>query len=191
MPLFRAAYRVDVRNKENVGPPEAPCLIVCNHNMPFDWGVLMVAVPASFRAQSMAAAGAESIYGNRVRGFVSSLALNAFPFAKEGPAIRSSLLFARKMLAEGWSIVILPEGTRESDVPMRRFKPGIGWLVARTGAEVLPIRIDVLRPGLFDGGSWLRPRGHVRVNFGPRIRLDPEQPYEAITAELEDAVREA
>jgi 1-acyl-sn-glycerol-3-phosphate acyltransferase len=95
------------------------------------------------------------------------------------------------MLADGWSIVILPEGTRESDVPMRRFKPGIGWLVARTGAEVLPIRIDVLKPGLFDGGSWLRPRGHVRVSFGPRIRVDPEQPYEAITADLEDAVREA
>ena len=95
------------------------------------------------------------------------------------------------MLAAGWCIVILPEGTRESDVPMRRFKPGIGWLVARTGAEVLPVRIDVRKPGLFDGGSWRRPRGEVCVNFGPRIRIDPELGYDEISAILEEAVREA
>jgi 1-acyl-sn-glycerol-3-phosphate acyltransferase len=95
------------------------------------------------------------------------------------------------MLDEGWNVLILPEGERKSNVPMRPFKPGIGWLVARTGAEVLPIRIDVLKPGIFDGGSWRQPRGHVRVSFGPRLRPDASARYDEIAGALEEAVRTA
>jgi 1-acyl-sn-glycerol-3-phosphate acyltransferase len=74
---------------------------------------------------------------------------------------------------------------------MRPFKPGIGWLVARTGAEVLPIRIDVLQPGIFDGGGWRRPRGHVRVSFGKRLQPDITQKYDEIATALQEAVRGA
>jgi 1-acyl-sn-glycerol-3-phosphate acyltransferase len=180
---------VDVVGVENVHRKGPPCLMVSNHNMGLDWGILLVAFPASVRQRLMVAAGSEEIFGNRFRGFAAELIGNAFPFPKEGAQIRQGLESAQAMLTEGWSVLILPEGERRSDVPMRPFKPGIGWLVARTGAEVLPIRIDVLRPGIFDGGSWRSPRGHVRVSFGARIRPDTSEGYEAISSALEEAVR--
>lgn len=165
--------------------------MVSNHNMGLDWGVLAVAFPARARQRLMVAAGSDEIFGNRFRGFAARLIGNAFPFPKEGARIREGLESAQTMLDEGWHVLVLPEGERMSNVPMRPFKPGIGWLVARTGAEVIPIRIDVLKPGIFDGGSRRSPRGRVRVSFGPRIQPDTSKKYEEIAGALEAAVRGA
>jgi hypothetical protein len=55
----------------------------------------------------------------------------------------------------------------------------------------VPIRIDVLKPGIFDGGGWRRPRGHVRVSFGPRLQPDTSKKYDEIATALEEAVRNA
>jgi 1-acyl-sn-glycerol-3-phosphate acyltransferase len=191
VPVFRIGYRIEVTGRDNVLAPGPPCLMVSNHNMGFDWGVLAVAYPAKVRQRLMVAAGSDEIFGNRLRGFAARLMGNAFPFPKEGPRIRDGLESAQAMLDEGWHVLILPEGERKSNVPMRPFKPGIGWLVARTGAEVLPIRIDVLKPGIFDGGGWRRPRGHVRVSFGKRLQPDITQKYDEIATALQEAVRGA
>ncbi|MEX1104177.1 MAG: lysophospholipid acyltransferase family protein [Dehalococcoidia bacterium] len=191
VPVFRIGYRIEVRGRENVLAPGPPSLMVSNHNMGLDWGVLAVAFPAKVRQRLMVAAGSDEIFGNRFRGFAARLIGNAFPFPKEGARIREGLESAQAMLDEGWHVLVLPEGERMSHVPMRPFKPGIGWLVARTGAEVVPLRIDVLKPGIFDGGGWRKPRGHVRVSFGPRIQPDTTRKYDQIATELEDAVRGA
>ncbi|MEX0783767.1 MAG: lysophospholipid acyltransferase family protein [Dehalococcoidia bacterium] len=191
VPVFRIGYRIEVRGRENVLAPGPPSLMVSNHNMGLDWGVLAVAFPAKVRQRLMVAAGSDEIFGNRFRGFAARLIGNAFPFPKEGARIREGLESAQAMLDEGWNVLVLPEGERMSHVPMRPFKPGIGWLVARTGAEVVPLRIDVLKPGIFDGGGWRKPRGHVRVSFGPRIQPDTTRKYDQIATELEDAVRGA
>jgi 1-acyl-sn-glycerol-3-phosphate acyltransferase len=191
VPLFRLAYRIEVGGRENVLAPGPPGLMVSNHNMGLDWGILAVAFPARVRQRLMVAAGSDEIFGNRFRGFAARLIGNAFPFPKEGARIREGLESAQSLLDEGWHVLVLPEGERKSHVPMRPFKPGIGWLVARTGAEVLPIRIDVVKPGIFDGGGWRRPRGHVRVYFGPRLKPDITQNYDEIATALQEAVRSA
>jgi 1-acyl-sn-glycerol-3-phosphate acyltransferase len=190
LPLFRVGYRIEYFGRENIGPAKESCLIVCNHNMGLDWGMLLTAFPASFRQRITVAAGSEDIFGTAWRRFGGQIIGNAFPFAKEGVRIRESLEFSQGMLDQGWSVLLFSEGERKSG-EMRPFKPGIGWLVARTGAEVLPVRIDILKRGLFDRGNWRSPRGHVRVFFGPRIRPDGEQSYEGIALELEQAVRGA
>lgn len=191
VPVSRIFYRVDTRGLEHVLAPGPPCLMVSNHNMGLDWVVLAVAFPAKVRQHVMVAAGQDEIFGNRLRGLGAQIFGNAFPFPKEGARIREGLESARAMLDEGWNVLVLPEGERKSNVPMRPFKPGIGWLVSRTGAEVLPIRIDVLKPGIFDGGGWRRPRGHVLVSFGARLKADTSKNYEEIAAHLEEAVRSA
>ncbi|MGH2608327.1 MAG: lysophospholipid acyltransferase family protein [Tepidiformaceae bacterium] len=191
VPLFRIAYGIEVRGRANVLAPGPPCLMVSNHNMGLDWGILAVAFPARVRQRLMVAAGSDEIFGNRFRGFAARVIGNAFPFPKEGARIRHGLESAQTLLDEGWHVLVLPEGERKSHVPMRPFKPGIGWLVARTGAEVVPIRIDVLKPGIFDGGGWRRPRGRVCVSFGPRLQPDTSKKYDEIAGALEEAVREA
>jgi long-chain acyl-CoA synthetase len=190
-PLLRIGYTVDVRGREHLRGLNEPCLIISNHNMHLDQSMLLRSMPAGFRQRVTIAAAASDIFGNRLRGFFASLLGNAFPFAKEGSGVRESLEYVAKMLDEGWNVLIFPEGKLTVVGPMQPFKSGTGLLAVETGAPVLPMRIDVLRPGFYEG-KWLpHPRARVRVNIGAPVRFAPGTSFTEATAILGQAVREA
>ena len=191
-PLLRIGYTVEIRGRERLKLVQEPCLIISNHNMHMDGSLLLRSLPQGFRQRVAIAAAASDIFGNRVRGFGASLLGNAFPFAKEGSGVRESLEYVAKMLEEGWNILIFPEGKLTVIGPMQPFKAGTGLLAVETGVQVLPMRIDVLRPGFYEG-KWLpHPRARVRVSIGEPVRFKRGQiSYSEATAALEKAVREA
>ncbi len=190
-PLLRIGYALEVRGRENFDLIDEPALVISNHNMHLDQGMLLRAMPDQFRDRLAIAAAASDIFGNRIRGFGSALLGNAFPFAKEGAGVRESLEYVAHMLAEGWHVLIFPEGKLTVGGPMQPFKSGIGLLAVETGAPVLPMRIDILRPGFYEG-KWLpHPRARVRVSVGVPRRFERGTPYAAATAALEEAVRTA
>lgn len=190
-PLLRLGYSVEVRGRARFRDLREPCLIVSNHNMHVDHSLLLRSMPASFRQRVAVAAAASDIFGNRLRGFSASLLGNAFPFAKEGSGVRESLEHVAKMLEEGWNVLIFPEGMLTVLGPMQPFKSGTGLLAVETGVPVLPMRIDVLRPGFYEG-KWLpHPRARVRVNIGEPITFEPGTSYAEATERLEAAVRDA
>ena len=170
---------------------QEPCLIISNHNMHLDQAMLLRAMPHGFRQRVAIAAAASDIFGNRFRGFWASLLGNAFPFAKEGSGVRESLEYVARMLDGGWNVLIFPEGKLTVVGPMQRFKSGVGLLAVETGVPVLPMRIDVLRPGFYEGKWMPHPRARVRVSFGKPVRFEPGTGYAEATTILEQAVREA
>lgn len=190
-PLIRAGYSLEIRGREHIRGIKEPCLIISNHNMHLDQAMLLRSMPSGFRQRVAIAAAATDIYGNRFRGFWASLLGNAFPFAKQGSGIRESLENVARMLDGGWNVLLFPEGKLTVIGPMKPFKSGIGLLAMETGAPVLPMRIDVLRPGFYEG-KWLpHPRATVRVNIGAPVRIEPGTSYSEAAATLERAVREA
>lgn len=191
-PLLRIGYTVEIRGRERLKLVEEPCLIISNHNMHMDGSLLLRSLPQGFRQRVAIAAAASDIFGNRFRGFGASLLGNAFPFAKEGSGVRESLEYVAKMLEQGWNILIFPEGKLTVIGPMQPFKAGTGLLAVETGVQVLPMRIDVLRPGFYEG-KWLpHPRARVRVSIGEPVRFKRGTiTYSEATAALEKAVREA
>ncbi len=190
-PLTRFGYSVEVRGRERFRELKEPCLIISNHNMHLDQAMLLRSMPHGFRQKVTIAAAASDIFGNRLRGFGASLLGNAFPFAKEGSGVRESLEYVAKTLDEGWNVLIFPEGKLTVAGPMQEFKSGTGLLAVETGAPVLPMRIDVLRPGFYEG-KWLpHPRARVRVSIGAPIRFAPGTDYAEATSKLEEAVRTA
>lgn len=190
-PLLRLGYSVEVRGRERLRELKEPCLIISNHNMHLDQAMLLRSMPHGFRQKVTIAAAASDIFGNRLRGFGASLLGNAFPFAKEGSGVRESLEYVAKTLDEGWNVLIFPEGKLTVVGPMQEFKSGTGLLAVETGAPVLPMRIDVLRPGFYEG-KWLpHPRARVRVNIGEPIRFPQGTDYAEATRKLEEAVRQA
>lgn len=68
------------------------------------------------------------------------------------------------------------------------FRPGAARLAQRTGVPVVPIRIDVQRPGIFEG-SW--PRGRVRVVIGEPFCVVPDLRPRDASRLLEQAVADA
>ncbi|MCO5200747.1 MAG: AMP-binding protein [Chloroflexi bacterium] len=190
-PLLRIGYSVEVRGRERFRTVQEPCLLISNHNMHFDVSLLLRSMPHGFRQRVAIAAAASDIFGNRWRGFTASLLGNAFPFAKEGSGVRESLEYVAKMLDEGWNVLIFPEGRLTVVGPMQRFKSGTGLLAVETGVPVVPMRIDVLRPGFYEG-KWLpHPRARVRVSIGEPIHFEQGTGYAEATAMLEEAVRNA
>lgn len=65
--------------------------------------------------------------------------LNAHPLT--GSNDTSSLKLACKLLSEGKKILIFPEGTRSIDGEIAPFKQGIGMLVRKSGAPIIPTYI--------------------------------------------------
>jgi len=190
-PLLRIGYTVEVRGRERFATVQQPCLVISNHNMHLDQAMLLRSMPAKFRGRVAIAAAASDIFGNRLRGFFAGLLGNAFPFAKEGSGVRESLEYVAKMLDEGWNVLIFPEGKLTVIGPMQEFKSGTGLLAIETGVPVLPMRIDVVRPGFYEG-KWLpHPRARVRVSIGEPVRFPPGMSYTEATDLLEQAVREA
>lgn len=190
-PLLKLGYSVEVRGRERFASVQQPCLVISNHNMHLDQAMLLRSMPPNFRRRVAIAAAASDIFGNRLRGFFASLLGNAFPFAKEGSGVRESLEYVAKMLGEGWNVLIFPEGKLTVIGPMQPFKSGTGLLAVETGVPVLPMRIDVLRPGFYEG-KWLpHPRARVRVSVGEPVRFPPGTSYQEATTRLEEAVRNA
>jgi 1-acyl-sn-glycerol-3-phosphate acyltransferase len=190
-PILAIGYDLEVVGSERFGEVREPALLIANHCMHLDMALLLRAMPPELRRRMAIAAAASDIFGNPVRGFGSALLGNAFPFAKEGGGIRDSLEYVDIMLREGWSVLIFPEGRLTVIGPMQPFKGGIGLLARETGAPVLPVRIDVVRPGFWEGRWWPNPRGRVRVTVGEPVRIDSGMHIADATALLERAVREA
>jgi 1-acyl-sn-glycerol-3-phosphate acyltransferase len=189
-PLLRVAYGIEVRGKENlVG--SGPCLFISNHNMHLDWSMLLRAMPWRVRRRVAVAGAADDIFGARRRALTAGLLGNAFPFERDGSGIRESLEEVQGLLKGGWSILMFPEGKLTVCGPTQPFKSGVAWLAVKAGVPVIPIRIDVLRPGMWEPGWFPKFRGRVRVTFGEAVRFTGDAHHAGAAAILQRAVAEA
>jgi 1-acyl-sn-glycerol-3-phosphate acyltransferase len=191
VPVMRAMYSHEFRGRLYFGEVEEPCLVISNHNMRLDPAILVWSMPRGFRQRLAIAASAEDMFESRWKAFWIELLGNAFPFTTVGGGIRESLDKTMYMLDEGWNVLLFPEGKLTVMGPMQPFKGGIGLLARESGVPVLPMRIDVLRPGLREGKRFPRPRGRVRVTVGPPIRVSRDLSSDEATALLEQSVRNA
>ena len=80
---------------------------------------------------------------------------------------------AIEALNRGESIVMFPQGTRSKTGKPQKRKSGVGLLVYKTGAPVLPVKVE----GTF-GWPWVR---KIRVKFGQPFTLqkDPALDHKA------------
>ena len=67
-------------------------------------------------------------------------AMNVIPVERDGNDM-SALREVIKKIKEGNAVVLFPEGTRSPDGRLQPARAGIGLVIAKTGAPVLPMRI--------------------------------------------------
>lgn len=84
--------------------------------------------------------------------------LNVIPVDQEGND-RSALKAMIRILRAGQGTLVFPEGGRTLDGELQPAQPGLGFIVAKTLAPVVPLRIF--------GAYEALPRGSARLHFHP------------------------
>jgi 1-acyl-sn-glycerol-3-phosphate acyltransferase len=82
-------------------------------------------------------------------------------------ALREIARRGRERLAQGFWVVVFPEGTRVSPGSTREYHPGGAWLACASGAPVVPVAHNA---GLFwPRNAFIKRPGTVTVRIGPPI----------------------
>jgi long-chain acyl-CoA synthetase len=176
----------NVQGREHLHALSPPVLFVANHSSHADTPSILRALPARFRRRVAVGAAADYIYRIHLLGTAATLALNAFPFYREGP-VRASLEYCGELMDRGWSVLLYPEGTRSPTGKLLPFKSGIGLLAAGLRVPVVPIAVTGTHAVLPKGAKYPRP-GAVAVRFGAPVNLRPTDDYLAVAAMLEHTV---
>ena len=185
-PLLRWAYKVDVVGKQNLAGARGQVIFAANHTLSLDAGVILKAMPNRQRKRLAVASGAH-MWSNPLQAITIPLFGNGFAFSRDGN-VRASLENTGRIMDDGWSVLIFPEGERSDDGEMRPFLAGTGLLAVEARLPVVPIRVDVEKKGRPGAIPVLR-RGHLTIRFGEPISFGPATPYDEAVRTIESAVR--
>jgi 1-acyl-sn-glycerol-3-phosphate acyltransferase len=175
-----------VDGRERLDALEAPVIFAANHHSHLDTGLLLSLLPERFRHRTVVAAAADYFFDRRTKGTLHALAFGAVPMERTKVNRRSAVV-ATDLLADGWSLLIFPEGGRSPDGWAQEFRGGAAYLAVRSGRPVVPVYLAGT------GQVWPKgqrlPRPHkVSVTFGTPISADPGEDARRLAARLERAV---
>ena len=185
-PLVGIPYRLKVTGREELEGMTGPALFASNHNLGLDNPLIIKAVPLKWRRR-MAVAGAADLWRNPTWWIMNPLLGNGFPLAKEG-AVRPSLENMGKIMDNGWSVLIYPEGELTVGGPIKPFMNGTGLVAVEGQIPVVPLRLHINSLGFPARFPILR-RGNVEVRLGEPITFSPGTDYQDATSAIENAVK--
>jgi 1-acyl-sn-glycerol-3-phosphate acyltransferase len=175
-----------VDGRERLDALEAPVIFAANHHSHVDTGLLLSLLPERFRRKTVVAAAADYFFDRRTKGTLHALAFGAVPVERTKVNRRSAEV-ATDLLADGWSLVIFPEGGRSPDGWAQAFRGGAAYLAVRSGRPVVPVYLEGTRH-VWPKGQRL-PRPHkVTVTFGAAMSPDPGEDARRLAARIERAV---
>lgn len=161
---LRAVHRLEIRGTENI-PWRGPVILAANHCSFLDPPVVAMVSP-NRNVRFMAR---DTLYSNPVaRWFFPRVGLIALDRTRGDLA---ALRTAISSLKGGDVVALFPEGTRSPDGQLKEAKGGIGFLIAKSQAPVVPVRIFGTYEALPKGASRPR-RARITVRVGSVITPD-------------------
>ena len=154
--ISRILFRVQVRGLENV-PAEDGLLIVANHESFLDGLLLGLYIPkqATF-----------VVHSTVLKNWWYRQFLRLTPHLAVDPASPYAMKKVIKLLEAGNNVVIFPEGRITLTGALMKIYDGPGFVAGKTGATILPVRIDGAAESYFGRLSSHHPRKlHPRVTL--------------------------
>jgi 1-acyl-sn-glycerol-3-phosphate acyltransferase len=150
------------------GLEDGPVIFAANHHSHLDTPVLLTSIPEPWRHRAFVAAAADYFFRTHLTSAASALVIGAIPIERSKVARRSADQ-AAELLADGWSLIIFPEGGRSPDGWGQPFRGGAAYLSNRTGVPVVPVHLEGTSKILRKGKKLPTP-AHVRVTYGSPLR---------------------
>jgi 1-acyl-sn-glycerol-3-phosphate acyltransferase len=182
-PLVRAMASPIVDGLDRLDRLAPPAVFVANHASHADTPLLLTALPERFRHRAAVGAAADYFFDRRWKAALWSFAINAIPVERSRPS-PSSIRLAGRLLDDGWSLVLFPEGGRSPDGWGRDHHPGPAYLAMRAGAPVVPVHVEGTDRILGRGARRLR-RSTTHVTFGRPMRAADGEGARAFAARIE------
>jgi 1-acyl-sn-glycerol-3-phosphate acyltransferase len=129
--IFHALARIQITGQENI-PGGQAYVAAMNHVSIYDPPFV-----AAFWPEQLEIIGAIDVFSKPGQGELLRL-YGVIPVHR-GDYDRSLLSRIISILKSGRPLLIAPEGARSHDPAMRRAKPGIAYIVEKTGVPVLPV----------------------------------------------------
>ncbi|HYX44760.1 MAG TPA: lysophospholipid acyltransferase family protein, partial [Acidimicrobiales bacterium] len=185
-PVIRVVASPDVDGLDRIEAVEAPVVFAANHASHVDTGLVLSCLPERFRHRTVVAAAADYFFDKRWKGALSALTINAVPIERVRVSPQSTRL-AVDLLAEGWSVLIYPEGGRSPDGWAQPHRAGAAHLAVRSGRPLVPVHIEGTRRILKRGAKRIR-RSTAHVTFGRPLEPDPAEGTREFTARVEKEI---
>jgi 1-acyl-sn-glycerol-3-phosphate acyltransferase len=146
------------------GLTDGPVIFAGNHHSHLDTPVVLTSIPEPWRYKVFVGAAADYFFRTRLTSAVSALVIGAIPIERSKVA-RKSADEAASLIADGWSMLIFPEGGRSPDGWGQPFRGGAAYLSSRCHVPVVPLHIEGTGRILRKGAKRPTP-AHVRVTYG-------------------------
>jgi 1-acyl-sn-glycerol-3-phosphate acyltransferase len=186
-PLTWSQTRPHVEGAERLETVTGPVVFVANHASHLDAPLILCSLPKAWRRRTAIGAAADYFFDVWWRAAGTALAFNAFPVERSGGKRLSDTPW--RLLQEGWSVVVFPEGTRSHDGWVGRFRPGAARLCVGARVPAIPVAVRGTFAAMPRGRSWPQPgRYAVSVRFGPPIQPREEERPREFLDRLADGV---
>jgi 1-acyl-sn-glycerol-3-phosphate acyltransferase len=185
-PLFRSQVRTRVEGLDVLSRVDGPVIFVANHASHLDTPLILLSLPDSWRRRTAVAAAADYFFDTWWRAVGSSLLFNTFPIDRRGGTMAAT---PGEVLADGWSLVIYPEGTRSTDGWLGRFRMGAAFLAKEYGVPVVPVAHRGTFAAMPRGQGWpSRGRRQLTIRFGEPLVAGPDEGVREFAPRIKDAV---
>jgi 1-acyl-sn-glycerol-3-phosphate acyltransferase len=147
----RVWFRLSVEGREHI-PQDRPFIVAPIHRSNIDFLLALVCSPPSARLRYM---GKDSIWKYEGLGRFFT-ALGGFPVSR-GTADREALRICTEVIERGESLVMFPEGTRQTGPEVAHMFDGPAFVQSRTGAPILPVGIGGSETAMPKGAKFIKP----------------------------------
>lgn len=178
--ILRCCCRIKIHGLANL-PKGQSYILASNHLSYMD--PIILGVICKQRLNYMAR---HDLFLNKRFGIYLRL-LGVFP-VKRNSADFSAMKEALRRLRVGKSLLVFPEGTRQEEEAEIRPQAGVGFLAARSGVPVIPVRIKGTEVVLPKGAKTLKP-AQINVIFGEEISIERRVPYQDTANLIMDKIR--
>jgi 1-acyl-sn-glycerol-3-phosphate acyltransferase len=161
----------------------APVMFVANHSSHLDTPLILCSLPKEWRERTAVAAAADYFFDVWWRAATTALVFNTFPIERTGGSKATTT--AKRLVDEGWNLLVFPEGTRSKDGWVGRFRHGAARLCIDHDMAAVPVGLRGTFAAMPRGRSWpVKGRPPVSVRFGPPVRAEQGEDYRSLSRRI-------